>query len=88
MGKYCKAYHVEQLARYKKWPESITAPTSSEDRSFLFLQENFTVTEGIFMDEKIVLGQVTDDWKTFCQNELQFSIPEYVKQADSFSPPK
>jgi hypothetical protein len=88
MGRYCKAYHLEQFAHYAKWPKSIVTSADSGQKDYLFLQEDYTVTEDIFMDEKIVLREVTDEWKAFCQNELQFSIPEYVTQADTFSPPQ
>ena len=36
------------------------------------MQRNFTVTDGIFIDENIIFDDVTDAWKDFCQNVLEF----------------
>jgi hypothetical protein len=43
----------------------------------LFVQENFVVTDGIFLDENIIFDDVTPEWKTFCETTLDFSVPNY-----------
>ncbi|HWS85815.1 MAG TPA: hypothetical protein VN282_02400 [Pyrinomonadaceae bacterium] len=45
------------------------------DGDHLYLQENFVVTDGIFMDENVVFDEVTPEWISFCENELKFEIP-------------
>ena len=91
MGKYCKAYLAKDLRAYGDWTENLdnlrqeededgqpTEPrTELGDEDILYLQENYVVTDGIFKDENIIFDQVTDEWKTFCTDELQFEIPVY-----------
>ncbi len=43
----------------------------------LYLQENFFVTDGIFIDENIVFDDVTPEWIDFCENTLKFEVPGY-----------
>ncbi len=43
-----------------------------------FLQEDFTVTADIFIDEDVIFSDVTPDWIAFCQATLQFEVPEYA----------
>jgi hypothetical protein len=50
--------------------------TSEDD--YLFLQENFTVTKGIFLDEDIVFDNITSEWEDFCKNTLNFEVPADV----------
>jgi len=47
------------------------------DDDFLYLQENYVVTDGIFKDENIIFDKVTLAWKDFCDNTLLFEIPVY-----------
>ncbi|HEY6807132.1 MAG TPA: hypothetical protein VI306_26385 [Pyrinomonadaceae bacterium] len=47
------------------------------DSDFLYLQENFVVTDDIFIDENIVFDQVTPEWIEFCKNTLAFEVPSY-----------
>jgi hypothetical protein len=95
MGKYCKAYPIERFREYEHWKEE--AQTNGEDKDtnlettegdsnksrYLYLQENYTVTDGIFIDENIVFDQVTPEWVDFCQHKLNFEIPriEPIKSA-------
>lgn len=92
MGKYCKAYMVQDLRKFSDWaenlenlrqPESegneVEPRTTLKDDDILYLQENYTVTDGIFKDEHIIFDQVTDQWKDFCTSDLEspFVIPVY-----------
>jgi hypothetical protein len=47
------------------------------DDDYLYLQENFVVTDGIFIDENIVFDDVTPEWLEFCKETLKFEIPVY-----------
>ena len=99
MGRYCKAYPVDQLRKFPGWVERLDdlAPleneddgtqqprTSLADDDYLFVQENYVVTDGIFLDEHIVFDQVTDAWKEFCTRELAFEIPDYAREDSSRS---
>ena len=92
MGKYCKAYHVTRLREFAGWTEKsdntrkekqmidgkeIEVNRQLTDDDFLYLQENFTVTDGIFLDENIIFDDVTPSWVDFCKNDLKFEVPVY-----------
>lgn len=99
MGKYCKAYPIQMLRGYSHWTEKAenTRPEKkvvdgkeveekrvlTED-SFLYMQENYVVTDGIFKDENIIFDDVTPEWVEYCQQTLQFEIPVYepIKPAE------
>ncbi|NET30967.1 MAG: hypothetical protein F6K19_03060 [Cyanothece sp. SIO1E1] len=92
MGKYCKAYPIEQFRQFEQWIEKadnarketkkvddqdleVVRELTSDD--FLYLQENYVVTDGIFIDENIIFDNITPAWKAFCNNTLKFEIPVY-----------
>lgn len=92
MGKYCKAYPIQQLRRFNNWTENLENTRKEKqkidgkevehnrvltDDDFLYLQENYVVTDGIFKDENIIFNAVTPEWKDFCTNTLLFEIPNY-----------
>ena len=80
LGRYCKAYPIKRFETFPGWSikaenlkkESDT-PRQLGEKDYFFLQENFVVTDGIFVDQNIVFDQITDDWKSFCARELKFS---------------
>jgi hypothetical protein len=102
MGSYCKAYTASDLRRFGGWKErtddlreeqrhvdgeDVTEPrTSLENEDVLYLQENYVVTHGIFMDEHIVFDDVTDGWKDFCHTELKFALPDHARPAREGGP--
>ena len=43
------------------------------DADYVYLQGNFTVTDGIFIDENIIFDEVTPEWITFCRDVLGYS---------------
>jgi hypothetical protein len=92
MGQYCKAYLAQQFRQYPGWTENaanvrkekkevggkeIEVDRQLDDESILYLQENYVVTDGIFKDENIIFDNVTDEWKTYCHETLEFEIPVY-----------
>jgi hypothetical protein len=57
-------------------PQAETQRTlAAEDH--LYLQENFVVTDGVFIDEHIIFDDVTPEWIDFCENTLGFEVPSY-----------
>jgi len=83
MGSFCKAYALTQLREFKDWVEKPADPKLPvEDASdrYVYLQENLTVTEGIFLDEHIIFDQVTDEWKEFCESKLRFEVPDFERE--------
>lgn len=92
MGKYCKAYPVKRLREFSGWKENTQnlrtvenpegegngpTPRTLTDDEHLYLQENFVVTDDIYLDEHIVFDDVTPEWINFCKETLKFEIPNY-----------
>lgn len=93
MGKYCKAYLVKQLRQFDQWAEPAqsirqdqqsldgqTVEVSREltDDDILYVQENYVVTDGVFLNENIVFDRVSPEWITFCKEVLNFAVPGYA----------
>lgn len=91
MGRYCKAYPIKRLREFSGWTENqqnlrtekvtvdgkeVEAPRTITDEDFLYLQENFVVTDGIFIDENVIFDNVTPEWQEFCKSSLDFQVPE------------
>ena len=88
MGKYCKAYEIEKLMAFPGWAENVKdveAPASRNGETvdeqapatFYYLQENYTATDGIFLDENVVFDAVTPEWVEFCRDKLKFEVLNY-----------
>jgi hypothetical protein len=90
VGKYSKAYLLKQFRQFSGWTENLknSRKTRKEidgeiveverdlsDSEYLYLQENFTVTDGIFLDENIIFSDVTPAWINFCRNVLSAPFP-------------
>ena len=92
MGKYCKAYPIKRLREFSHWTEhsentrkekneidgaEVEVNRQLTEDDFLYLQENYVVTDGIFLDKNIIFDDVTPEWKDFCDNVLGFKVPVY-----------
>lgn len=95
MGRYCKAYPITNLREFAGWAENAANARPADDDAdakdvartltgddFLYLQENYVVTDGIFIDENIIFDSVTPEWIDFCRNTLAFEVPEYAKNPE------
>jgi hypothetical protein len=80
-SKYCKAYLVADLSRFPEWSEKATSgrnpeephsPQKPGDKTFLYLHDDFVVTDGIFRHENIVFDDVNPPWIEYCQSVLHF----------------
>jgi hypothetical protein len=98
MGKYCKAYLLEKMRGFSGWDEKAenarkeTVEREGEevemtrdlmDDSIVYLQENYVVTDGVFRDENVLFDNVTPEWVAYCQQELEFEIPEYARNTET-----
>ena len=86
MGMYCKAYTLSQLRQFAGWSENPqtleTKPASADgdeiteknlsDEDLVYLQENYVVTQDIFIDEDVIFANVTPEWQDFCRGMLMF----------------
>jgi hypothetical protein len=81
MGSYCKAYPASRFQEYPNWSEKplpLQAESSTDPEArYFFLQENLIVTDGIFLDERIVFDNVTPEWEAFCKERLEFKVPDF-----------
>ena len=85
LGKYCRAYPLYQLRQFPGWVEraegarkirkEVNGEVVEELRvltgeDYVYLQMNYTVTDGIFVDENVIFSDVTPEWIEFCHNVL------------------
>ena len=87
LGKYCRAYPLSRLREFPGWSEKaenarkvmkhangemveVTRELTGAD--YVYLHTDFTVTDGIFIDENIIFRNVTPEWIEFCRNVLGF----------------
>lgn len=83
IGWYCKAYEANRFQAFSGWAEvqkkcEESTPPIGED-GVLFLHEDFAVTAGPVREENIIFDNVTDTWREFCAQTLQFRVPEYMQ---------
>ena len=87
LGKYCRAYPLAQLRQFSGWHEKpenarkIRTEVDGEivekareltDDEYVYVQRNFTVTDGLFVDENIIFDDVTPAWIEFCRDVLGY----------------
>lgn len=89
---YCKAYYLRDLRKFSSWSEEAVssngdpggadAPGDEEDAteltddSIVYVHQDFTVTRSMWHGEDVVFDDVTPEWRQFCEEELEFAIPE------------
>lgn len=86
LGKYCRAYPLSQLRQFAGWAEkaenarrivkefdgeTVEVARELTDADYVYLHANFTVTDGIFIDENIIFSDVTPEWIEFCRSVLK-----------------
>jgi hypothetical protein len=87
LGKHCRAYPLSRLREFSGWTEKlqnartikievddeiVQAPRDLTDADYVYLQADFTVTDGIFIDENIIFDKVTPEWVEFCRDVLGY----------------
>ena len=90
LGKYCKAYTLDDLRKFSGWNQSAReeqvqvstdeAKSETDFGDILFVQDNYTVTAGIFLDENVVLDTPTPAWIEFCRDTLKFDPAAAIDQ--------
>lgn len=100
LGKHCKSYRLQLFRQFPGWTEDlknarkirkeiereiVEVERELNDSDYLYLQENFTVTDSIFVDENIIFSNVTATWIDFCLNVLgvQFPAPEVARPIEN-----
>jgi hypothetical protein len=97
LGNYCRAYQLSRLREFPGWTErsenarrirtevdgeTVEVARELTNDYYLYLHSNFTVTDGIFIDENIIFSDVTPEWIEFCREVLgQQAHKEQPEQA-------
>lgn len=83
LGKYCRAFPLSQFRHFAGWNEKsenarrvpkevdgkmVEVARELTDANYVYLHTNFTVTDGIFIDENIIFSDITPEWIEFCRN--------------------
>ena len=91
IGKYCKSYKLFRLRQFTGWTEQaenarkirkevngeiVEVPRELTDDDYVYLHRDFTVTDGIFIDENIIFSDVTPEWIEFCTDVRAGIVPE------------
>ena len=87
MERYCKAYPVERFQEFPGWGKKNSSTAAAENPTpanngeepakYLYLHQDYTVTDGIFSGENVVYEDLTPEWIEFCKNDLKFEVPVY-----------
>jgi hypothetical protein len=96
IGRYCKAYQLHRFRQFSGWIQKVGTQEKKEgdgkevqfhreldDNSILYLQRNYIVTDGIFIDENVVFDHITPEWMQFCSDILKFEIPKYIIDSEA-----
>ena len=75
LGPYCKAYPICDFRAFRDWKEPEERKFGDEE--ILFLQEDYTVTDNIYLAEGVIFDDTTTEWRAFCNQTLGFQIPAY-----------
>jgi hypothetical protein len=78
---YCRAYPIAALERFPGWSprddvqRAAEEPGHPRDDDIVFLHRDFTVSRSIWAGESVIFDAVDDEWRLFCQRELEFRPP-------------
>jgi ankyrin repeat protein len=88
---YCRAYNVSRFTEFPGWREGQTqaaahgssengngstgAGSDAEEEEIAFLHSDYTVTRSMWHDEDVIFSDVTNEWREFCTNVLEFMAP-------------
>jgi hypothetical protein len=91
IGKYCKSFQLSQLRQFPGWTEKaenarvirkevdgeiVEMARELTNDDYVYLHGDFTVTDGIFIDENIIFSDVTPEWIEFCHDVLGQPRPD------------
>jgi hypothetical protein len=98
LGKYCKTCPLHLLRQYPAWTEKaenarkirrelkgeiVEEVRELTDDTYVYVQADFTVTDGIFIDENIIFNDVTPEWIEFCNEILRNHSPVSAQRKSS-----
>lgn len=79
LGRYCKAYYLSELRAFPGWSEPPAAGDQRRpDDTIVYVHEQFTVTEGLAVDEGVLFRGADDAWVSFCRETLRYEPPAWA----------
>ncbi|MFA5985271.1 MAG: ankyrin repeat domain-containing protein [Methylococcaceae bacterium] len=79
---YCKAYVASQLKQFAEWPTELMA---MDDEAVVFLHHDLVVTPTLARDKDVLFDTMSAAWQTFCNDELNFHLPDDLAWAAAWS---
>ncbi len=87
---HCKAIQLKQLRSFTSWYENKAnarpltpeqggdniSPRVLDDRSIVYLHSDLSVSDGVVQGDNLIFTCDDHEWKSFCANELNFSLLE------------
>lgn len=75
--RYCKAYYGRDLKKFGHWAD---LGADLQDDDIVYVQDDFNLVKNpAFPETDHLLRSVTPEWQQFCQQVLQFSVPEETR---------
>src|SRR6185369_12453115 len=84
MSKYCCAYPASRLRAYDGWNEKVPPLQATLDSEtgekgetldYYFLHDTYVVTASVWADERVAFDALSDAWRRFCAEQLDFAVP-------------
>ncbi|MGZ4955593.1 MAG: ankyrin repeat domain-containing protein [Methylobacter sp.] len=75
---YCKAYPANAFDQFPGWHQ---VPA---DDSVVYLHQDFSVTASIWHGEDVVFDRVSEDWRSYCRDRLDFHVPTDLEVAADY----
>lgn len=77
---YCKAYPLNELAGFPGW----TTQQDLAENSVLYVHQDFSVTRSMWHGEDVVFTPVSDAWRNYCVEALDFNVPTDLQLAAEY----
>lgn len=75
---YCKAYPAEAFEQFSGWK-----PVQA-DNPVVYLHQDFSVTASMWHGEDVLFDQVSENWRNYCRDRLNFHVPTDLELAADY----
>ena len=81
-GKYCKALLMKDLRQFAPLDRAVRGRhTPLNDDAIVYIHDNYVVRDGILPENAAIFDDISEEWKSFCQEKLGFAIPDFQRQS-------
>ncbi|MEV5431727.1 hypothetical protein [Streptomyces sp. NPDC052701] len=76
MKTYCKGYRLGELRTFREWDQLCRGTEAGmADGAVVYLWNDLTVVRTpVLRDEGLLVGEVTQSWREFCETVLGFTV--------------